>query len=786
MTRWILVTGGVAADIGKGTLAAMLGRRIARAGRVIRYQKLEPCVQAGLEGLVPGSIGEIVQSPIGFLHDGDVARAAFWIPGFVPRADSDLSLGTLLHSIPVRLPSPRLGSRIAGMLPRSLTEETLIVELGGTTGEPEHGLMLDAAVRAWGAPGLHVHVTVQVRLPGSRSSTKPAQASIDALKVRPDVVFLRGGTAAGALRDHVPHTPIIEIAEDTWPERACWQALNKWEAAPKDADDPVFSTSDGRTLFLDVRTDGFGQAAYESLFRRLRAWSRGRIAVGRRGATAIIRIGESPTPAAADGKPTLSIVPHESGLNPRDPAARPDWHGTADRPSGPLAEFLGAILRQADADAAPTSARSTPYAFPAFADVYQQNSRAGSLRDHAALDALLARCLPAPLSGRRILDVGCGDGRLAARFVADGATVVGVEPCAPMADAAIARGLPQFTLARCRAEDLAVDGIFDGAVAWMSLDHCADAGRALRRIAAHLRPGARLIVTTEHALRTAPESGERWHHDSARVRDYASSGWREFYWFGRPEPVPVYHRPIGEWVSLGAAASLGLMALSEPAGADDHGVPRFQLLLFERPDPLNRTITLDGPAGCGKSTLGDALARALGAVHVDTGRLVRTLAYRELVGGTLTSEIRDFKYTWLINGQDPGDRINAPELLARCAVVENEAVLALVRESSRSFRIVSGRAWGRTLSAACRLWLQTPLEIRASRRGVTEQSLASRDAVDEARGRLLPPDLAAVSIDGGLSLAEVADSAVAAASTVRRRSQDGSGVESVPAATYSR
>jgi cytidylate kinase len=41
----------------------------------------------------------------------------------------------------------------------------------------------------------------------------------------------------------------------------------------------------------------------------------------------------------------------------------------------------------------------------------------------------------------------------------------------------------------------------------------------------------------------------------------------------------------------------------------------------------NRIITIDGPAGAGKTTVSKALAKELGCVYVDTGALYRAVAY---------------------------------------------------------------------------------------------------------------------------------------------------------------
>jgi SAM-dependent methyltransferase/cytidylate kinase len=747
MNGWILVTGGVASGIGKGVAAAMIGRRLARRHGLVDYRKLEPCLQASLAHLPNTAIGEIVHTADGHHHDADVARAAFWIPGFTPDQHSDLSLGHIAALLPTNDAAPRLVVRIADTLRTLLPPAPLrVVEVGGTAGEPEHGILLRALIHALGRPLLHVHVTMQTLLQGGRATTKPAQLSLDALPCPPDHVFVRGDGPLDALRAHLGALPVTSVPEDVWAERAWHRALAELPMLGVSCD-PVLEVPPDAPIPIDVVTD-VGLDAYESLRSRLFAWTRGRARIVRGGAP--LRIGEA-SPALVAG--ALCIVPVESGHAPRDPSHRPDWHGTADAPSGALADWLARLPASMPSDAPSGAPPVVPYALPGFAATYLSHSHDGRLRDHGVLAGLLDRALPVPLAGRRILDVGCGDGRLAARFTAAGAQVVGVEPSPPMADAAEARSLPGFQLLRAAAETFRVDGTFDVAVAWMSLDHAPSLTAALANIARTLRPGGRLVACTEHALRTAPRDGIRWGPDAARVRDYATPGWRTFHWFGRPEPVPVYHLPLGAWVDAARAAGLTLVHLAEPAEDADHGVPRFQLFVFERLDRTDRTITLDGPAGCGKSTLGHALARRLGtghpdAVHLDTGRLVRTLGLRSLRGGTLGSVARDCDIVWLLDGAEPGAALDTPQVLARCAEVSDEAVLAELARFDRVPRIVSGRAWGRTLSAGTRLWLETPAELRAQRRGVAAAGLLDRDERDRVRGRLLPPDVAAVVLDG--------------------------------------
>jgi SAM-dependent methyltransferase len=147
---------------------------------------------------------------------------------------------------------------------------------------------------------------------------------------------------------------------------------------------------------------------------------------------------------------------------------------------------------------------------------------------------------------------------------------------------------PNFTLVRERAETYESVGAFDVVLASMSLDHVDDVTSLFRRLAANLVGDGRVIITTEHPLRTASLDGSRWIDEgdgrAARVRDYGVLGWRRLRWFGRPEPVWVFHRTISAWVESLNAAGLRLLSVDEPVDDDsrDAGNPRFWVLVGSR------------------------------------------------------------------------------------------------------------------------------------------------------------------------------------------------------------
>jgi SAM-dependent methyltransferase len=101
----------------------------------------------------------------------------------------------------------------------------------------------------------------------------------------------------------------------------------------------------------------------------------------------------------------------------------------------------------------------------------------------------------AEVAPRRVLEVGCGPGELAARIGAEvGAEVVAVDSSLRMVELARARGVD------ARQGDVQRldfgDGEFDCAVAAWMLYHVPDVERALAELARVLEPGGRLVAVT--------------------------------------------------------------------------------------------------------------------------------------------------------------------------------------------------------------------------------------------------------------------------------------------------
>ena len=190
-------------------------------------------------------------------------------------------------------------------------------------------------------------------------------------------------------------------------------------------------------------------------------------------------------------------------------------------------------------------------------DLYSQPGErrlAGPLAVVKALGTREQVRLLGPLErGRRILDLGAGDGRLAAVLARAGHQVTAVEP---FRDVPAILGL---TVRRESLDDVDLpDGSFDAAVLWHVLEHLQEPLAALERVRWWLVPGGRVLVGVPNlASLQAALGGEYWFHlDMQRhVAHYTPRGLLAL--LGRAGFTQVQHRPVlvdqalaGMWMTL--------------------------------------------------------------------------------------------------------------------------------------------------------------------------------------------------------------------------------------------
>ncbi len=208
-------------------------------------------------------------------------------------------------------------------------------------------------------------------------------------------------------------------------------------------------------------------------------------------------------------------------------------------------------------------------------------------------------------------------------------------------------------------------------------------------------------------------------------------------------------------------------------------------------------VTIDGPAGSGKSTMARLLASALDAIFLDTGAMYRAVTLAAVQDGVDLSDQRQLieviarhrfefeaskgKMLVRIDGQDVTDAIRDNELTAK---VRYAAAAPLVRgklvEMQRAFaarysRIVTeGRDQGTVAfpDAAVKIYLTADVAERARRRmeelkargmdtdtGQIRREIESRDQSDENRAvGPLKPAADAITVDTtGLSIEQAVE-----------------------------
>ena len=232
-------------------------------------------------------------------------------------------------------------------------------------------------------------------------------------------------------------------------------------------------------------------------------------------------------------------------------------------------------------------------------------------------------------------------------------------------------------------------------------------------------------------------------------------------------------------------------------------------------DPIDNssapmTVAIDGPAASGKSTIGRALAHALGLLYLDTGTMYRAVTWLALRLGidpgdesSVTALAQRARFAFpdlgetahvnppiVIDGLDATDGIREPTVDANVSIVASYAGvrMALVRQQQAIAQargvVMVGRDIGTVVlpQAKFKIYLVASAEERARRRYEERRSLGAqvdydeiyqamlrRDRLDAARAHspLRPADDAVELDSTGLSVQDVAERAIALARSTR-------------------
>ena len=164
-------------------------------------------------------------------------------------------------------------------------------------------------------------------------------------------------------------------------------------------------------------------------------------------------------------------------------------------------------------------------------------------------------------------------------------------------------------------------------------------------------------------------------------------------------------------------------------------------------------VTIDGPAGAGKSTVARGLALRLGYVFLDTGAMYRAVTFAALRAGIdwedsdvrvavakqIVIKLKDGQ-VW-VDGEDVSEQIRTAEVTESIHYMANdpairELLVARQRELVAGCDVVTeGRDQGTVVfpDAECKIFLTASPQERARRRKLEREELGEAVTLDEIR-----------------------------------------------------
>jgi CTP synthase len=211
-TKYVFVTGGVVSSLGKGIVAASLGRLLKARGLRVQVQKFDPYLNVDPGTMSPFQHGEVFVTEDGAETDLDIGHYERFIDESFSR-NANHTAGAIWYSV---LRKERKGEYLGStvqVIPHITNEikerirrvaeatpaDVVISEIGGTVGDIESLPFLEAIRQFRREVGpenvLYLHVTLVPFIEAAGElKTKPTQHSVNELRrigIHPDIVVCR-------------------------------------------------------------------------------------------------------------------------------------------------------------------------------------------------------------------------------------------------------------------------------------------------------------------------------------------------------------------------------------------------------------------------------------------------------------------------------------------------------------------------------------------------------------------------------------------------------------------
>ena len=209
-TKYIFVTGGVVSALGKGIVAASIGRLLKERGFKVTLQKFDPYINVDPGTMSPFQHGEVFVTDDGAETDLDLGHYERFIDQSLSQANN-ITTGRIYQSVISKerrgdyLGStvqviPHVTDEIKGAIQRLAPENDIVItEIGGTVGDIESLPFLEAIrqfrVDAGRENVIFVHLTLIPYIAAAGElKTKPTQHSVRGLMqigIQPDFLLCR-------------------------------------------------------------------------------------------------------------------------------------------------------------------------------------------------------------------------------------------------------------------------------------------------------------------------------------------------------------------------------------------------------------------------------------------------------------------------------------------------------------------------------------------------------------------------------------------------------------------
>ena len=206
---WIIISGGVVSGLGKGVASASIGHVLTKNYRVT------PIKCDGYLNVDPGTMNPIEHGEVFVLADGAEVDMDFGhyerFINVTSKKDWNLTMGRVYEQVRIKERRGDYLGKTVQLIPhvtdlikdwwrkvaKEEHSEVMLVEIGGTVGDIENELYLEAArqLREEGEHVLYVHLTYVPMLSNvNEQKTKPTQQSVALLRsrgIQPDIILAR-------------------------------------------------------------------------------------------------------------------------------------------------------------------------------------------------------------------------------------------------------------------------------------------------------------------------------------------------------------------------------------------------------------------------------------------------------------------------------------------------------------------------------------------------------------------------------------------------------------------